>query len=247
VSAPIARLEGVSKAFPGRGVLALRDVSLELARGELVCMVGASGSGKTTLLNLLAGLDEPTSGEVRVDGARRALMFQEGALFPWLTAAGNVELAMELRGVGKAVRRRRASELLALVRLEGFGQLRPHELSGGMRQRVALARALAQDADLLLMDEPFGALDAITRDVLHDELEGIWRQEGLTILFVTHNAQEAVRLGDRVVVLSSRPGRVAGTVRVPLPRPRRAESPEVARLASEVGDRLRQEVMASAS
>jgi NitT/TauT family transport system ATP-binding protein len=249
VGEPVARLQGVSKAFGGGGggVLALRNVSLELARGEFVCLVGASGSGKTTLLNLLAGLDGPTSGEVHVDGARRALMFQEGALFPWLTAAANIELPLELRGVARAARRRRVEELLGLVQLERFGHLRPHELSGGMRQRVALARALAQDAQLLLMDEPFGALDAITRDTLHDELERIWRQEGLTVLFVTHNAREAVRLGDRVVVLSSRPGRVAATVRVHLPRPRRTASPELSRLAGEVGDRLRQEVLANAS
>jgi NitT/TauT family transport system ATP-binding protein len=250
MSGHVARLEGVSKAFgggSGAGLLALHEVSLELARGELVCLVGASGSGKTTMLNLLAGLDAPTSGEVWVNGGRRALMFQEGALFPWLTAAGNVELPMELRGVARAERRQRVERLLSVVRLEGFGHLRPHELSGGMRQRVALARALAQDAELLLMDEPFGALDAITRDVLHDELERIWAEEGLTILFVTHNAHEAVRLGDRVVVLSSRPGRVAGTVRVPLGRPRRAESPELSRLAAEVGERLRREVLANAS
>src|SRR5512142_482114 len=135
-------------------------------------------------------------------------MFQEPALFPWLTAAGNVELALRARGLGKAERRQRTAELLETVRLTGFGGKRPHQLSGGMRQRVALARALAQDADVLLMDEPFGALDAMTRDVLHDELERIWKQTGSTVVFVTHNVREAARLGDRVVLLSSRPGRV---------------------------------------
>ena len=169
-------------------------------------------------------------------------MFQESALFPWLTAAGNVELALRLRGVGRSARRSRALELLDLVHLGGFAQKRPHELSGGMRQRVALARALAQDADVLLMDEPFGALDAITRDLLHDELENVWSQTGLTVVFVTHNVREAARLGDRIVLLASRPGRLAADFDVDLPRPRRIEDSGVTTLATRVTEQLRREV-----
>ncbi|HKA48427.1 MAG TPA: ABC transporter ATP-binding protein [Candidatus Dormibacteraeota bacterium] len=240
------RVEGVSKVF-GQGrsaILALHQVSLELTRGEFVCLVGASGSGKSTLLNLLAGLEQPSAGRIENGGSRCALLFQEGALFPWLTAAGNVELALHLRGIARTERRRRALELLRLVRLDGFAQRRPHELSGGMRQRVALARALAQEADILLMDEPFGALDAITRDLLHDELETIWRERSLTVLFVTHNPREAARLGDRVVVFTSRPGSVAAEIQVTLNRPRRTDSALVASVAAEISDRLRSEVRA---
>ena len=225
----------------GRLLVALRGVTLEVDRGELVCIVGASGSGKSTLLNILAGLDEPTAGRAHVHG-RVALMFQEAALLPWLSAAGNVELALELRGVNRSARKAAARELLHRVHLEGFEGRLPHELSGGMRQRVALARALAQDADVLLMDEPFGALDAITRDRLHEELERIWTESGLTILFVTHNAREAVRLGDRVLVFASRPGRVAHEVSVDLPRPRSLDSPELAVIAGRITDRLKQEM-----
>ena len=169
-------------------------------------------------------------------------MFQEPALFPWLTAAGNVELALRARGAGRAERRQRAAELLDMVHLGGFGGKRPHELSGGMRQRVALARALAQDADVLLMDEPFGALDAMTRDLLHDELDRICAERQLTVMFVTHNVREAVRLGDRVVVLSSRPGRVIDEFAVPIEHPRRIDSAPVAELAGRITDRLREEM-----
>jgi NitT/TauT family transport system ATP-binding protein len=236
-------LAGVSKVY-GRGraaVHALDQVSLTAAPGEFTCLIGASGCGKSTLLSLVAGLDKPTAGEISV-GGRVALMFQEPALFPWLTAAGNVELALRARGVGKAERRKRAAELLETVHLGGFGKKQPHELSGGMRQRVALARALAQDADVLLMDEPFGALDAMTRDLLHDELDRVCAGRNLTVLFVTHNVREAVRLGDRVVLLSSRPGRVIEEYPVPVERPRRIDSAPVAELASVITDRLRAEV-----
>ncbi len=236
-------LAGVSKVY-GRGaaaVPALDQVSLAAEQGEFTCLIGASGCGKSTLLNLVAGLDQPTSGEISV-GGRVALMFQEPGLFPWLTAAGNVELALRARGVGKAERKQRAAELLEAVHLAGFGKKRPHELSGGMRQRVALARALAQDADVLLMDEPFGALDAMTRDLLHDELDRVCEGRNLTVLFVTHNVREAVRLGDRVVLLSSRPGRVIAEYKVPIERPRRIDSAPVAELAGTITDRLREEV-----
>ncbi|HEY7265902.1 MAG TPA: ABC transporter ATP-binding protein [Trebonia sp.] len=236
-------LTGVSKVYGrGRGaVRALDEVSLAAAPGEFTCLIGASGCGKSTLLNLVAGLDRPTAGEISV-GGRVALMFQEPALFPWLTAAGNVELALRARGVGRAERKRRAAGLLETVHLGEFGKKRPHELSGGMRQRVALARALAQDADVLLMDEPFGALDAMTRDLLHDELDRVCAGRNLTVLFVTHNVREAVRLGDRVVLLSSRPGRVIEEYKVPIDRPRRIDSAPVAELAGTITDRLREEV-----
>jgi NitT/TauT family transport system ATP-binding protein len=234
----------VSKVF-GQGpdaLLALDNVSLDVAEGEFVCVLGASGCGKSTLLNLVAGLDRPTAGTVEVSGSRTALLFQEAALFPWLTVRANVELALRLRGVERRARREEAGQLLELVHLGEFGDRRPHELSGGMRQRVALARALAQQADVLLMDEPFGALDAMTRDILHDELERLWSSRKLTVLFVTHNVREASRLGDRIVLLSSRPGRVAAEFPVDIDRPRRIDSPPVSSLAARVTDRLREEV-----
>jgi NitT/TauT family transport system ATP-binding protein len=234
----------VSKVF-GHGrdtVHALDRMSLDVVLGEFVCLIGASGCGKSTLLSLVAGLDQPTAGVIDTSGRKVALMFQEPALFPWLTAAKNVELALRPSGISGQARRSGAAELLETVHLGGFGNKRPHELSGGMRQRVALARALATDADVLLMDEPFGALDAMTRDLLHDELDRICMDRGLTVLFVTHNVREAVRLGDRVVVLSSRPGRVIDEFPVPIPGPRRIDSAQVAELASKITDRLREEM-----
>lgn len=237
-------IDDVSKVFgSGRAAVAALDhISLDVAPGEFVCLLGASGCGKSTLLNIVADLDQPTSGTVSVRAERTGLMFQEAALFPWLTARGNVELALKLNGVAKDRRRTRTDELLAMVHLGDFDKKRPHELSGGMRQRVALARALAQDAEVLLMDEPFGALDAMTRDRLHDELETVWRDTRKTVIFVTHNVREAVRLGDRVVLLASRPGRVAEIFPVDIPRPRRIDSTEVATLAATITDRLRAEV-----
>ncbi len=262
--APSVTLTGVSKRY-GAGqtaVVALQDIALGVRPGEFVCLVGASGCGKTTLLNLVAGLDRPSLGAVEVtvpagsdngvrsttefagrgEGTGTAMLFQDSALFPWLTVSANVELPLRLRGVGRAERRAISDDLLERVHLAGFGPKRPHELSGGMRQRAALARALAQDAGLLLMDEPFGALDAITRDLLHDELESLWLDRGFTVLFVTHNVREAARLGDRIVLLTSRPGRVAATYQVELARPRRIDSPEIAGLAAAVTDQLRAEV-----
>ena len=169
-------------------------------------------------------------------------MFQEAALFPWLSVERNIELPLQLAKVPRTERRERVRELLDLVRLSQFAERQPHELSGGMRQRASLARALAKDSEVLLMDEPFGQLDAMTRDILHDELERIWQATKKTVLFVTHNVREAVRLGDRVVVLTSRPGQVAEVFDVDIARPRRIESPEVSSLAGTITDRLRQEV-----
>jgi NitT/TauT family transport system ATP-binding protein len=235
----------VTKTF-GRGdtaLLALDGVSLSVAPGQFVCLIGASGCGKSTLLSLVAGLDAPTSGVVNIGGRKVALMFQEPALFPWLTAAKNVEMPLRAAGVPKAQRRERVAELLDLVQLGAFGDKLPHQLSGGMRQRVALARSLAQEADVLLMDEPFGALDAMTRDLLHEVLEGIWRRRQLTILFVTHEVREAVRLGDRVVLLSSRPGRVIGEFGVDFERPRGMDSADTVATAIKIKDRLREEIV----
>ena len=237
-------LRGVSKAFghADRAVHALDDVTLDVEPGEFVCFVGASGCGKSTLLHLIAGLDEPTLGSVTIPAGRPTLVFQESTLFPWLTVEGNVELPLKLRKLSAAHRREVVDALLEMVHLTGFAGRRPHELSGGMRQRVQLARALAQQAEILLMDEPFGALDAMTRDLLHEELERLWQETGLTVLFVTHNVREAVRLGDRVVLLSSRPGRIVEEFTVDIERPRRIESHEVADLSLVITERLREEV-----
>ncbi|HKS50579.1 MAG TPA: ABC transporter ATP-binding protein [Pseudonocardiaceae bacterium] len=220
----------------------LDRIDLEVAPGEFVCLLGASGCGKSTLLSLIAGLTVPTSGSIEVSVRRPALMFQEPALLPWLTAAGNVELALKARGVGRRERAADAERLLTLVNLGGQGRKRVHELSGGMRQRVALARALAQDSRLLLMDEPFAALDAITRDALHEELIRLWSQQQLSIVFVTHNVREAVRLGQRVLLMSSRPGQIVREWQVELSQPRTIESPGVSALATEITHHLRAEI-----
>ncbi|PWC04836.1 ABC transporter ATP-binding protein [Agromyces badenianii] len=240
------RIEQLGKRF-GAGPLVLDDVNLTIETGEFVCLLGASGCGKSTLLNLIAGLDRPSTGSIDVPSDGAAVMFQEAALMPWLTARQNVELALRLRGVPRTARRGAALELLDTVNLADAAEKRPHELSGGMRQRVALARALAQDRSVLLMDEPFAALDAITRDLLHEELERVWRRTGRTIVFVTHNVREAARLGQRVVLLSSRPGRVAGEWRIDSTEGRRIESPEVAALSIEITEQLRKEIRRNAA
>lgn len=243
-SLPAIELAGVTKVY-GRGpeaVVALDSLDLAIADGSFVSIVGASGCGKSTLLSLIAGLDQPTAGTVKVWGGHPALIFQESALFPWLTAAENIDLPLRLRGMSRTRRRERVADLLERVHLTDFGQKRPHELSGGMRQRVAIARALAQDVRTLLMDEPFGALDAITRDLLHEEVEALWSETGMTILFVTHNVREAVRLSQRVVLLSSRPGHVVGDFPIRIDGERRIEAPEVSELAIVIGRQLGDEV-----
>jgi len=233
----------------GERLLALDHINLQVRAGEFVCIVGPSGCGKSTLLHLIAGLQAQTSGQVLVSGhpvqgpgTDRILIFQEHGLFPWLTVAENVEFGMKMKGVRKAERQERMRHYLRLVHLAKFERSYIHQLSGGMRQRVAIARALATEPDVLLMDEPFAALDAQTRDLLHDELERIWSETGRTIIFVTHNVREAVRLGDRVVLLTFRPGRVKSEFPVDLPRPRSLEDPEVALAAREVLDELRDEI-----
>jgi NitT/TauT family transport system ATP-binding protein len=243
----IVRLAGVDKTFGtgGGAVTALASVDLHIERGEFVCLIGASGCGKSTILNLVAGLETPSAGTVDVDG-RVAMMFQESALFPWLTVAENIQLPMRLAGLGKTTRAARSRELISTVKLDGFADKRPHQLSGGMRQRAALARAFGQDADILLMDEPFGALDAMTRDILHEELDELVRARELTVLFVTHNVREAARLADRIVVMSPRPGRVTAEFAVDIERPRRIDTPAVSALARTVTDQLRDEALAHA-
>lgn len=225
-------ITGLSKRFSADAPLVLDDVNLRVEQGEFVALLGASGCGKSTLLNLIAGLEAPSSGTIA--SPKAAFMFQDASLFPWLSAQANVELALQLRGASKAERRTEAARLLELVHLSDAAQKRPHELSGGMRQRVALARSLAQHRDVLLMDEPFAALDAITRDLLHDELERVWRETGRTIVFITHNVREAVRLGQRVLLMSSRPGRVVAEWTV--------EHQDPVALTAEITTELRREI-----
>ncbi len=236
-SADALAVRGVGRIFPTpRGpVRALAGVDLTVGHGEFVAVVGVSGCGKSTLLSLVADLDQPSFGTVaRAD--RVALMFQDATLLPWLTARANVELALRLRGVAKGERRAEAERLLHVVRLDDAGDRRPHELSGGMRQRVALARCLAQGTQIIAMDEPLGALDAMTRDHLHDEIERVAREQGLTVLFVTHNMREAVRLADRVVLMAQ--GRIVHEQIVSLSRPRVMDSAEVATRARDLTERL---------
>ena len=211
-----------------RAVVALRDVSFGVGESEFVCVVGRSGCGKTTLLNIVAGFLEPTKGEIRIAGRTvsgrgldRGIVFQDFAqLFPWRTAQRNVEFGLEMKGLGRAERAETARRFLELVNLQGFAAAYPHELSGGMQQRVAIARALAYNPSVLLMDEPFAALDALTRDEMQSMLVHVWRETRKTIIYVSHNVAEAVYLADRVVVLTPHPGTLRAEIRVSLPRPR---------------------------
>ena len=225
----------------GEPVLALDDVSLSIADDEFISFVGPSGCGKTTLLRIIAGLDEASSGEVLVDGNRIigpgpkvGMVFQEYSLFPWRTILDNIAFGLEMRGVPRQSRFEIARGYIRLVGLEQFEKSYPYELSGGMRQRVAIARALANDPDLLLMDEPFGALDAQTRNKMQAELLTIWEQSKKTILFVTHSVDEAVFLSDRIVVMSPRPGKIRSIVPVLIPRPRNRTAPAFGELRRDV-------------
>jgi NitT/TauT family transport system ATP-binding protein len=227
----------------------LRGASLRVAAGEFVCLLGPSGSGKSTILNLVAGLARPTSGRVlerespvQGPGPDRAVVFQDAALFPWLTLRDNVEFPLKLQGLGARARARRSEELLRLVHLWRFQERYPHELSGGMRQRGAIARALATDPAVLLMDEPFAALDAQTREILQGEVERIWSATRKTVVFVTHNVREAVRLADRVVLMGTRPGRILHEETIDLPRPRAATDARVSELANGIARRIASEV-----
>jgi NitT/TauT family transport system ATP-binding protein len=237
-------LEHVSKWFRTSTltVHALDDVTLRIAEGEFVCLVGPSGCGKSTLLNIIAGLERPDRGVVHADGQaitgpgpHRLVMFQEASLFPWLTVLGNVLFGLKLiNGLSAAERREKAEYFIELVGLKKFMHSNVHELSGGMKQRVALARALAPNPSVLLMDEPFGALDALTREQLYGDIQRIWSQHRKTIVFVTHNVREAVCLGDRVILFSPNPGRIREEFAIPLPRPRDINSVDLARYSTEI-------------
>jgi sulfonate transport system ATP-binding protein len=237
-------LDSISKWFRTSSLMvhALDDVTLRIAEGEFVCLVGPSGCGKSTLLNIIAGLERPDRGLVQADGAKivgpgphRLVMFQEASLFPWLTVLGNVLFGLKLsNGLSAAERREKAEYFLDLVGLKKFMHSNVHELSGGMKQRVALARALAPNPSVLLMDEPFGALDALTREQLYGDIQRIWSQHRKTIVFVTHNVREAVCLGDRVILFSPNPGRIREEFAIPLPRPRDINSVDLARYSTEI-------------
>jgi NitT/TauT family transport system ATP-binding protein len=241
---------GVSKVFHRRGgrVDALVDVDLRVDDGELVCLVGASGCGKSTLLGIIGGLEEPTAGEVRVDGdlvvgpgADRGMVFQGYSLFPWASVAANIGWGLEVARWPRPRRRERVDELLGIMGLKEFADALPKELSGGMRQRVAIARALAPEPDVLLLDEPFGALDAVTKRHLQDFLLGVWHRTGVTILMVTHDVEEAVYLSSRVYVMANRPGRIADEVPVPFGRdrgPTVKRDPRFLDLADDLLDRI---------
>jgi ABC-type nitrate/sulfonate/bicarbonate transport system ATPase subunit len=242
MSAPVS-LSSVEQAFSGLGPsrAALAGISLEVGAGDFVSIVGPSGCGKSTLLDLIAGHTRPTAGSVQVAGARvagpgpdRVMVFQEHALFPWLSVAENVGFGLKHAGVDEAERDATVAAWLAKVGLTDAATLHPHQLSGGMRQRAALARAFAMRPQVLLMDEPFSALDAPSRDRLHVELQQLWAETGVTILFVTHNVREAVALGDRVIVMSAGPGRIVGDLPISLARPRVVESESVVKLSGEV-------------
>ncbi len=248
-------LRSVCKTFKSRRgeTQALRDIRLAVAPGEFVCLLGPSGCGKSTLLNIIAGLEKPDSGQVLMDGQPvdgpgrdRVVIFQEAALFPWLNVQDNVAFGLKAAGMPREERLDKAMQYLRLVHLGSFRRAFVHELSGGMKQRVALARALALEPQVLLMDEPFAALDAQTRDSLHDELQEIWAETGKTILFVTHNVREALVLGDRVLLMSARPGRIKSEFCCALPRPRHIEDHALVDAARSVLADLKEEVLAAA-
>jgi NitT/TauT family transport system ATP-binding protein len=246
-------LRDVSRRFVSsrHDTTALRDISLEIKKGEFICVVGPSGCGKSTLLNLIAGLDKPSSGElvfdghpVRGSGAERVVVFQEPALYPWLNVRANVEFGLKVKGTARGERREIVDRYLELVNLTRFDKAFAHELSGGMKQRVQLARALAVEPRMLLMDEPFAALDAQTRDMLQLELQDIWQRTGSTIFFITHNVREAALLADRVFVMTPSPGQIKAEIEVPLQRPRNPDTHAVVDFAAEIRATLQNEAYA---
>lgn len=227
----------------------LDEVKLQVEKGEFVCLLGPSGCGKSTLLNIIAGLDQATSGEVSLNGKQisgpgpdRVVMFQESALFPWLKVIDNVEFGMKLAGIPKQERQEKALKYLKMVHLTKFRNSYIHELSGGMKQRVALARALALDSEILLMDEPFAALDSQTKRILQNELQRIWTETQKTIVFVTHSVEEAVLLADRIVVMAANPGRIKAEFRLDLERPRYLEDAQLRAIVGEIMNDLKEEV-----
>ena len=244
----------VHVSIKGEPVLALHEVSFQVENNEFFSIVGPSGCGKTTLLNLLAGFERPTRGELRVGGAlitdpgwERAVVFQEYALFPWYTVAQNIVYGLKRKKLPDAEQRRLLDHYVGLVGLRGFEKRYPRELSGGMRQRVSIARALAVDPAILLMDEPFASLDILTREYMQDELLKIWERERKTVIFVTHSIDEAIKLSDRVAIMTPRPGRVEEIKLVESPRPRDPTNPAMVRLAADVKQWLRQQLFESAS
>jgi NitT/TauT family transport system ATP-binding protein len=237
-------IDNVSKVFEGDGrrMVALQDISLEIPHGQFVCLLGPSGCGKSTLLNAIAGFAPPTSGKVLADGVpvagpgpERGMVFQEYALFPWMTVEQNVGFGLEIKGMARAQIAARVGELLKLLSLEDFAKRYPKDLSGGMRQRVAIARVLALDSPIMLMDEPFGALDALTRRNLQDELLRLWAELKKTVIFVTHSIEEAIYLADRIVVMTYRPGTIKRDMLVDLPRLRDPAALEFNALKRELG------------
>ncbi len=251
---PRIRLVGVTKTFDlagaNRKLTALGEVNIDLAQGEFFSVIGPSGCGKSTILNIIAGLEKPDAGgQVLVDGKPikgpgpdRAVVFQEAGLLPWLTVRGNVEYGLTLAGLSAAERRKRSEHYLKMVHLSRYSQSMPHELSGGMRQRVSIARALALEPRVLLMDEPFSALDAQTRDLLLDELQSIWQQTRTTVVFITHNVREAVFLSTRVMVMTAPPGQVKSLLKIPLGFPRLKTGPDMAIYVQKLEDQIRDEV-----
>jgi ABC-type nitrate/sulfonate/bicarbonate transport system ATPase subunit len=243
----ILTVRGVTKRFAvGDGeVEALAPIDLAIPKGEFVCMIGASGCGKSTLLRIVAGFEEPTTGDVSIDGkviagpgSDRGMVFQDYALFPWMTVRENISFGPRQRHLPREAIDKTTDEFVRMVGLERFADRYPNQLSGGMKQRVAIARVLANDANILLMDEPFGALDALTREQLQNELLQIWKRTGVTTIFVTHSVEEAVLLADRVLVMSAGPGRIDSDFRIDLPRPRDVSSPEFNALRRDVARRL---------
>jgi nitrate ABC transporter ATP-binding subunit len=240
-------IHGVTKRFSvgDDEVEALAPVDLAIPKGEFVCMIGASGCGKSTLLRIIAGFEEPTTGEVAIDGkpvtgpgSDRGMVFQDYALFPWMTVQQNISFGPRQRHLAREEIDRTTDEFVRMVGLERFADRYPNQLSGGMKQRVAIARVLANNANILLMDEPFGALDALTREQLQNELLQIWKRTGVTTIFVTHSVEEAVLLADRVLVMSAGPGKIDSDFRIDIPRPRDVSSPEFNALRRDVARRL---------
>lgn len=242
-------IKHVSKTYEGTVKETLQDISLEIKEGEFICIVGPSGCGKSTLLNVVAGLEEATSGEVILDGKKvtgpgsdRVVMFQESALFPWLTVEENVRFGMKMAGMPEEEQEKRLDKYLSMVQLSDFRKYYPHEISGGMKQRTALARALVLDSQVLLMDEPFSALDKQTINILRTELENIWEKTGKTILFITHSVEEAVYFADRVVILSDNPGEIKDIIPIDLPRPRQIDDDEFVHLRRRILKKVKREV-----
>jgi NitT/TauT family transport system ATP-binding protein len=253
---PVVEIKGVSKQFElqGERIEALREAHLRLHKGEFVCLIGASGCGKSTLLRIVAGFEQPTRGEalmwgMPIDGPApdRGMVFQDYGLFPWLTVRRNIGFGPAARGRSTAEIRGTVERFISLVGLQRFAEAYPHQLSGGMKQRVAIARVLANDAEVVLMDEPFGALDAMTRERLQDELLEIWQRTGLTVMFVTHSIEEAIFLADRVVVMSPGPGRIESEMRIELPRPRDVSAPDFNDIRRELSRRLHSDVSRKAA